>query len=70
MRLASIYWWWTAPPRRSTGCHQRAGQGHRHARLVRVERPGVSFARNAGAEAASSRYIAYIDDDAIPDRTG
>lgn len=35
-------------------------------RLLRVERPGVSFARNAGAEAARGRYIAYIDDDAIP----
>ncbi|HVY14586.1 MAG TPA: glycosyltransferase [Rhodopila sp.] len=37
------------------------------ARLVRVERPGVSLARNAGAWAARSRYIAYIDDDAIPE---
>jgi len=42
-------------------------RGTANARLVRVERPGVSFARNAGAEAASSRYIAFIDDDAIPD---
>jgi glucosyl-dolichyl phosphate glucuronosyltransferase len=37
-----------------------------HARLIRVDRPGVSLARNAGAWAARSRYIAYIDDDAIP----
>ena len=36
------------------------------ARLVRVDEPGVSAARNAGAEAAGSGYIAYIDDDAIP----
>jgi glycosyltransferase involved in cell wall biosynthesis len=36
------------------------------ARLIRVERPGVSLARNAGAWAARTRYIAYIDDDAIP----
>lgn len=36
------------------------------ARLIRVDRPGVSLARNAGAWAARSRYIAYIDDDAIP----
>jgi glucosyl-dolichyl phosphate glucuronosyltransferase len=37
-----------------------------NARLLRVGRPGVSFARNAGAEAARDSYIAYIDDDAIP----
>ena len=40
------------------------------ARLIRVARPGVSAARNAGAQAsaqaAGGRYIAYIDDDAIP----
>jgi len=35
-------------------------------RLLRVDRPGVSAARNAGAWAARSPYIAYIDDDAIP----
>ncbi len=40
---------------------------HTHdARLIRVEQPGVSLARNAGAWAARTRYIAYIDDDAIP----
>src|SRR5690349_1202210 len=38
-----------------------------NARLIRVERAGVSFARNAGAWAASGTYIAYIDDDAVPD---
>jgi glycosyltransferase involved in cell wall biosynthesis len=37
-----------------------------NARLLRVDQPGVSFARNAGAAAARSSYIAYIDDDAIP----
>ena len=36
-----------------------------NARLLRVERPGISLARNAGAEAARDGYIAYIDDDAI-----
>jgi glucosyl-dolichyl phosphate glucuronosyltransferase len=36
------------------------------ARLIRLDRPGVSIARNAGAWGARSRYIAYIDDDAIP----
>jgi glucosyl-dolichyl phosphate glucuronosyltransferase len=37
-----------------------------NARLLRVDQPGVSFARNAGAAAARGSYIAYIDDDAIP----
>lgn len=36
------------------------------ARLIRVEEPGVSAARNAGAAAAATDYIAYIDDDAVP----
>ena len=35
-------------------------------RLIRVDQPGVSLARNAGAAAARTEYIAYIDDDAIP----
>jgi len=38
----------------------------KNARLLRVERPGVSFARNAGARAAESAYVAYLDDDAVP----
>jgi glycosyltransferase involved in cell wall biosynthesis len=37
-----------------------------NARLLRVEKAGVSEARNAGAQAAAGDYIAYIDDDAIP----
>ena len=37
-----------------------------HIRLIRIDRPGVSIARNAGAAAARGDYIAYIDDDAIP----
>lgn len=37
-----------------------------NARLLRIDRPGVSFARNAGARAAENAYIAYIDDDAVP----
>lgn len=36
------------------------------ARLIRLEQPGLSLARNAGAWAARSNFIAYIDDDAIP----
>src|ERR1700678_3691806 len=37
-----------------------------NARLIRVDVPGVSLARNAGAAACHSPYVAYIDDDAIP----
>jgi len=36
------------------------------ARLIRLDHPGVSLARNAGAWAARTSFIAYIDDDAIP----
>lgn len=36
------------------------------ARLLRLDRPGVSLARNAGAQAARAPVIAYLDDDAIP----
>jgi len=36
------------------------------ARLIRLDRPGVSLARNAGAWATRTQFIAYIDDDAIP----
>ncbi|WP_428485766.1 glycosyltransferase [Rhodopila sp.] len=36
------------------------------ARLIRLDRAGVSLARNTGAWAARTRFIAYIDDDAIP----
>jgi glucosyl-dolichyl phosphate glucuronosyltransferase len=45
---------------------QDLARSHPGARLIRVDEPGVSAARNAGAAAASSDYIAYIDDDAIP----
>jgi glycosyltransferase involved in cell wall biosynthesis len=36
------------------------------ARLIRLDQLGISLARNAGAWAARTRFIAYIDDDAIP----
>lgn len=36
------------------------------ARLIRLDQPGVSLARNAGAWATRTQFIAYIDDDAIP----
>ncbi|MDE2516495.1 MAG: glycosyltransferase [Rhodospirillales bacterium] len=35
-------------------------------RRIRLDQPGVSRARNAGAQAARAPYIAYIDDDAVP----
>jgi GT2 family glycosyltransferase len=35
-------------------------------RLLVLDRPGVSLARNAGAAAARTPYVAFIDDDAIP----
>jgi glycosyltransferase involved in cell wall biosynthesis len=35
-------------------------------RLTRIGQPGVSLARNTGAAACGTPYIAYIDDDAIP----
>ncbi len=41
-----------------------AGPNFRH---LRVERPGVSLARNVGARCARSEWIAYIDDDAVPE---
>ena len=37
-----------------------------NARMIRIDLPGVSLARNAGAAAARGDYVAYIDDDAIP----
>lgn len=40
--------------------------GEFDARLLRVDQPGVSAARNTGAWGARSPFIAYIDDDAIP----
>lgn len=44
-----------------------AGLAVQHdARLIRLDHPGVSLARNAGAWAARTQFIAYIDDDAIP----
>jgi len=48
---------------------KRLAAEHPETTLIRLDKPGVSLARNAGAAAAKTRYIAYIDDDAIPDPT-
>jgi glycosyltransferase involved in cell wall biosynthesis len=37
-----------------------------NASLLRVDRPGLSLARNEAAREVASGYIAYIDDDAVP----
>ena len=37
-----------------------------NASLIRLDQPGVSLARNAGARACGTPYIAFIDDDAVP----
>jgi glycosyltransferase involved in cell wall biosynthesis len=39
---------------------------HPGVRLLVMNRPGVSAARNAAAAAARAAYVAFIDDDAIP----
>ncbi len=39
----------------------------RGARLVRLDRPGLSIARNAGAAAATGRIVAFLDDDCLVD---
>jgi glycosyltransferase involved in cell wall biosynthesis len=36
-----------------------------NARLLRVDRPGASAARNLGAEHSNSDFLAYLDDDAM-----
>ena len=37
-----------------------------YARLIRLDRPGLSAARNAALAAVPTGYVAFIDDDAIP----
>lgn len=36
-----------------------------NARLVRLEAPGISLARNTAAETATTEWLAYIDDDIV-----
>ncbi len=42
--------------------------GRYDVRLIRTENCGLSAARNTGARAATGEIVAYIDDDAYPDR--
>lgn len=37
------------------------------ARLIRCDRPGLSLARNEGLAAAAAPWVAYLDDDAVPE---
>jgi len=43
---------------------RRMAEAMPNARLIRIDKPGVSMARNEGARAARGDYVAYIDDDA------
>lgn len=39
---------------------------HPGARVIRLERPGLSVARNAALAAVPGGYVAFLDDDAVP----
>ena len=54
----------SAPPARRALRHVVGGCPG--ARLIRLDRPGLSRARNAAAAAAGAPWIAYLDDDATP----
>ena len=41
-----------------------AGAG---ARLLRAEKPGLSLARNLGLEGSAADWVAFLDDDAVPE---
>lgn len=41
--------------------------GVANARLLRIDEPGLCRARNLGAREARADYIAYVDDDAVPE---
>jgi len=46
-----------------------AVQGFAGTRLLRVDRPGLSLARNTAARGITTPYVAFLDDDAIPTPT-
>jgi glycosyltransferase involved in cell wall biosynthesis len=50
----------------AAGALRQLVAGFARARLLRLEQPGLSLARNLGAAAAGAPYIAYLDDDAVP----
>ena len=52
-------------PAAAAALRQRVA-GYARARLLRLEQPGLSLARNHGAAEAGAPYIAYLDDDAVP----
>jgi glycosyltransferase involved in cell wall biosynthesis len=39
---------------------------HPNARLIRLDTPGVSLARNAALESADSQWLGFVDDDELP----
>ena len=53
----------SAPP---AAAELAALAAHHGARLIRLDQPGLSLARNTGAWAARTKFIGYLDDDAIP----
>jgi glycosyltransferase involved in cell wall biosynthesis len=56
----------SASPASAAAALARIVAAHPGVRLLAMDRPGVSLARNAGAAAARAPYVAFIDDDAIP----
>lgn len=54
----------STPPARAEAANLVATAAN--ARLILVDEPGLGRARNAGAVAATSAYLAYLDDDALP----
>ncbi len=55
----------STPERAAALCHHVAAVAN--ARLLRVDEPGLCTARNLGARHAAAEYVAYIDDDAVPE---